>query len=151
MISPWWVLKVGCGLALVVHGVLGATGAVPVRRIVSVDVLVAQSLVFLGTAIHVTHYVILKRVVGGRLDEPGHLVVRGGLFGRVRHPMYLGDALAYAGLALLAGDVVSLGAAAVGTAALRVQCALEDRALATRFGEAFRRWQARTGALVPLA
>ncbi|MDJ0973818.1 MAG: methyltransferase [Planctomycetota bacterium] len=148
MTSPWWLLKIGVGLALVTYAVLVALGYGPVALLLEVPLVVGQALVLLGAALNLVHYGILKRR-SGCLKTPTTLVRTGGLFRYVRHPMYLGDVAIYAGLTLLAPDVIAFGLLALGLVAIERQSRLEDRELGARFGEDFRTWAADTHLLVP--
>ena len=63
--------------------------------------------------------------------------------------MYLGDCLLYAGMGLLVPHPLSAVLVAVGCTALVLQARAEDGHMATLFGEPFRRWQQRSGLLLP--
>ena len=148
MTSPWWLLKIGVGLALVTYAVLVALGNGPVALLLEVPLVVGQALVLLGAALNLVHYGILKRR-SGCLKEPHTLVRTGGLFGYVRHPMYLGDVGIYLGLTLLAPDAVALALLVLGLVAIERQSRLEDRELGARFGEDFSTWASNTRLLLP--
>lgn len=148
MTSLWWLIKVLCGLALVAWAVATALGWTPPVPRVAVPLLVAQVTVIVGALVHVVHYGILKRRAGP-LEHPDHLVTDAGLFRFVRHPMYLGDLICYAGLAALAGDAIALSLLAVGTVALVAQARHEDAALRTLFPQTFEAWHVRTRLLLP--
>ena len=148
MRTPWWFLKIGAGLLLILHAVLHATGAGPWSSRFPVPTMAAQIVVLLGACLHLGHYVVLKRRVED-LSTPETLVTSGGLFGRVRHPMYLGDAVVYLGLVGLAADWVALTLYTVAVVSIVLQCRVEDRDLARRFGAAFDQWAARSRILLP--
>lgn len=142
-------MKVGAGVLLILHALLHALGAGPWSSRVAVPAIVAQILVLLGAGLHLGHYWILKT----RLEDvsaPETLVTSGGLFPRVRHPMYLGDAILYLGLVGLAADAVAAGLYVTAVVGIVGQCRVEDRHLAREFGPAFERWARRTHALMPL-
>jgi protein-S-isoprenylcysteine O-methyltransferase Ste14 len=73
-----------------------------------------------------------------------------GVYSIVRHPLYLGNVLVWAGASLtsgwLAGSIVS---ALLAVAAFAVIARHEDGYLEARFGEPFREWAAVTPAFVP--
>ena len=93
-----------------------------------VNVLVA---LYLASA---SHRVLLRKT----RDEPQ--LIREGVFGIVRHPMYLGEILLYLGVLLFS---LSLAAAAVWIAAiafLHIIARYEERQLLAYFGEDYRRY-----------
>ena len=78
-----------------------------------------------------------------------HALEQGGLYAKVRHPGYLGALIANLGAALafasLPGVLLVLGLALV----LRTRIAHEERMLEERFGDEYRAYRSRTGALLP--
>jgi protein-S-isoprenylcysteine O-methyltransferase Ste14 len=77
------------------------------------------------------------RIVFGEVRDPP-TVIRTGLFGIVRHPMYLSEVILYAGLLSLS---LSLAAAVVWIASiifLATLCRTEERLLIARFGDEYR-------------
>ncbi len=79
-----------------------------------------------------------------------HRVVEDGPFAIVRHPIYLGLIAFFAGTTIALGDpivaVASVGGGAVAVARARA----EERFLAERLGESYRRYQRRVSMLLPL-
>ena len=145
--TGWWALKLAAGGLLVallaehfLVGVLPAWPRPPLR--------LAQAVVVIGGLVTIGHYAALRRC-NRCVARPAELVTRGGLFARVRHPMYLGDLLVYAGLALLAPGPATLAALGVGALAIVRQARLEDRWLARRFGDTHARWRGHTRLLLP--
>ena len=135
----WWRIKVACGAALILHVVvyfLGPAGTGIVPR------LLAQTVAVGGGAITLYHHRLLRRARGP--NGAAALVTRGGLFNWIRHPMYTGDLLLYAGLTLLAPDVVSVSLLLLGAIALYQQARAEDAYLLSVHGDTFSAWQART-------
>lgn len=61
--------------------------------------------------------------------ERGHRVVTNGVYGVVRHPMYLGAALMFVGAPLLTGSVVALVTGAVLTLLLAIRIVNEEQLL----------------------
>jgi protein-S-isoprenylcysteine O-methyltransferase Ste14 len=81
--------------------------------------------------------------------KENHELIRGGPYGRVRHPIYTGILLAVFGSALAMGELrglLALGLIAIGF--LR-RITVEERVLTGQFGEAYTRYQAEVPALVP--
>ncbi len=147
-LSLHWCLKVIIGLGLIGHfialtlnpGLLPALFQLPYPGFLV--------LVLGGGGMVLWHHWILRRA-RRRAGERFILVRRGGLFGRVRHPMYLGDLILYLGLATYPATLVSLAALGIGWWALWRQASREDRELATTFGDDHRRWRQVTGLLLP--
>ena len=148
MITGWWIAKVACGLALVGHLVAMAADLYSLPTFPMFPVLVAQLVVLAGAATTLWHFRLLKSTAGN-LARPERLVSDRGLFKVIRHPMYLGDIVLYAGLAMLASDAVGAVLAAIGIVAIVGQARVEDRAMHARFGDEFDAWKQRTGLLVP--
>ncbi len=144
----WWKLKVLGAMALIACGAARFLLGVPPA--VVVPILWAQILVLIGGVIVLAHYWLLKRRPG-RLDRPGALLTRGGLFSVVRHPMHLGDAVMDLGWTLLAGSWLAYGLYGFCLVALQLQARVEDRHLAECFTEAHRPWRLHTGLLWPRA
>jgi protein-S-isoprenylcysteine O-methyltransferase Ste14 len=144
----WWLIKVACGLLLAGHFIAFTLGLYATRPLIVIPLPVAQVFVVLGAAITLSHYVILKRATR-LLARPARLVVDGGLFSLVRHPMYFGDLIMYAGLAMLTGDLAAVVLAILGAVAIVQQCKIEDRALSERFKSAHERWKSSTRLIVP--
>ena len=65
------------------------------------------------------------------------------------HPMYFGDLIMYAGLAMLTGDLAAVILAFLGAVAIVQQCKIGDRALSERFKAAHERWKSNTRLIVP--
>ena len=78
-----------------------------------------------------------------------HALETGGLYSRVRHPGYLGSLLASLGAALAFGSWVALPLWVLMVIAQGLRVRREERMLAAHFGEAWKHYAARTGALLP--
>lgn len=77
-------------------------------------------------------------------------LVTGGLFARVRNPIFTGMGGVVVGTALLVPNVVALAGAALTLATLQVQVRLvEEPHLLAVHGEAYRRWAAGAGRFLP--
>jgi protein-S-isoprenylcysteine O-methyltransferase Ste14 len=142
----WWRIKVGAGAALIAllcaHYLLGLPQ-------VTLDIprWLAQALVLTGGITTLLHHRIVAGACAG--NQPARLVDSGGLYGWVRHPMYLGDCLLYVGMGLLVPHPLSTLLVAIGCTALVLQARAEDVHMAALFGEPFRCWQQRSGLLLP--
>jgi protein-S-isoprenylcysteine O-methyltransferase Ste14 len=90
----------------------------------------------------------LYLAVGGLLQMRGvenidHLVT-GGLYSRLRHPMYTGFVLWIVGWVLFHGAGASLVAGVICVANILYWSRLEETRLASQFGEAYRRYRMHT-------
>ena len=141
-----WRVKVSAGAALIallcVHFLLGQP-----QTTTDFPRWLAQALVLVGGMTTLLHHRIVARASAG--DRPQTLVNSGGLYRWVRHPMYLGDCLLYAGMALLVPHPLSALLLLIGCIALVLQAKAEDDHMAALFGEPFTSWQQRSGLLLP--
>ena len=78
-----------------------------------------------------------------------HELVTTGPYGMVRHPIYTGLLLAFAGTALAVGEVRGLLALAIACAALWRKLKLEERYMREQFGEAYVEYTRRVAAIIP--
>jgi protein-S-isoprenylcysteine O-methyltransferase Ste14 len=79
-----------------------------------------------------------------------HTLATSGVYGRVRHPGYLGTWLASLGAILAFGSGAMLPLSLLLLGLLHVRLQREERVLESHFGDAFRQYRHRTGALFPL-
>jgi len=110
----------------------------PLRALVGFVLLaVSAAMAFLG----------MRAVFAEKRDPP--VVIRTGLFGYIRHPIYFAEVLLYTGLVCLS---ISLAAAAVLAGAvvfLHRLCRHEERLLLDRFGEEYRGYMRDVGMWFP--
>jgi len=78
-----------------------------------------------------------------------HTLVTSGPYAIVRHPIYTGLLLAFAGTALALGEVRGVLAVALAAASLWRKLRLEERWMTEQFGDAYERYRGRVRALVP--
>jgi len=81
--------------------------------------------------------------------KEGHELIRSGPYRLVRHPIYTGLLLAFAGSALARGEWRGVLAFAITLAALWRKLRLEERWMEETFGEAYARYRAEVAALIP--
>lgn len=144
----FWAIKVLVGLLLVALAFLSPlVDAVP-TRVFRVPLWLAQIPALIGPILHGWHYVLLRSRIP-HLEQPPALVTSGGLLPWIRHPMYLGDALAMLGFTLFWPTLVSCMLLPIGLLALILQARLEDAELRRRFPQAHRQWSMRAGLLWP--
>jgi protein-S-isoprenylcysteine O-methyltransferase Ste14 len=145
----------GSLVVLVAAGVLSGVASVPFR-----DVLVLPRgaalgaglvIAVAGVALRFWSILVLGRFFRGVVTvQADHEVVRAGPYRYLRHPSYLGALGGVLGFGLTGGSVA---AAVVGTAVVGLgvayRIAVEERALRAGLGEAYVRYAATTGRLLP--
>ncbi len=85
-----------------------------------------------------------------KAERAGAGLVTDGIYGVVRHPLYLGSFLLWAGLCLILGDLI-LGAVVLGAFLVSHLLVVrrEEEGLVEQFGAHFRRYRANVPALLP--
>jgi protein-S-isoprenylcysteine O-methyltransferase Ste14 len=83
--------------------------------------------------------------------KESHELVTSGPYRLVRHPIYTGILLAFAGSAIARGEWRGVIALAIGWAALWRKLRVEERWMIEQFGEAYAAYRRRVPALVPSA
>ncbi len=82
--------------------------------------------------------------------EPDHQLVTTGIYGWIRHPLYLGTFLVFLGFPLANQSLVGLALFLIqGIPTLLFRISREERLLQKAFPEAYRAYKKRTGALLP--
>lgn len=109
-------------------------------------------LIALGLLFAVQALLLLARdrSAGERIGK-GHALVTCGPYALVRHPIYAGLLLAFAGTVLARGEVRGLLAWVLAGVFLLGRVRLEERWMAQEFGDAYRDYAKRVAALVPFA
>jgi protein-S-isoprenylcysteine O-methyltransferase Ste14 len=106
--------------------------------------------VALGLGFAVAARVTLGRNWSGTVTlKQGHELIQTGPYRLVRHPIYTGLLLAFAGTAVARGDLRGLVALALVTASFLFKLGVEERFMAERFPQEYPGYMARTPALVP--
>jgi protein-S-isoprenylcysteine O-methyltransferase Ste14 len=80
-----------------------------------------------------------------------HELIQSGPYRHVRHPIYSGLLLAFLGTTVMIGEWRALLAFAIVLASFAHKYRVEERMLQRHFGEGYRQYAARTGALLPWA
>jgi protein-S-isoprenylcysteine O-methyltransferase Ste14 len=80
----------------------------------------------------------------------GHQLVQTGPYAIVRHPIYTGLFFAILGTTFTLGTLASWIAVASGLAGILIRVDVEERLMATEFGDAHAAYRARTWKLIPL-
>lgn len=140
------------GIALVVlqFGLLGALVLVPTApgpdwvRPTAILLTVVAGVVLVAAAIALRAALTVVPE-----PRPGAPLITTGIYGWVRHPMYVGVICVGIALALHAWTVPALALAVALTLLLAVKARYEDRLLRDRWGAAAEDYQSRTGALLP--
>jgi protein-S-isoprenylcysteine O-methyltransferase Ste14 len=79
-----------------------------------------------------------------------HEIVDTGLYGKIRHPAYLGHLVSLLGIGLLLGNWVGLTVLVVlPLAGILYRIRVEERALLSHFGDAYQGYTGRTKRLIP--
>lgn len=129
-----------------------------VRRVPATLMPARDALFFAGTALIVIGIAIRWAAVFtlGRFFtvdvaiRDGHRVVSHGLYGVVRHPMYLGSYVSFIGLGFAFGNWLSLAIIAVATAlAFAYRISVEERALTGALGDEYRAYATHTKRFIP--
>ncbi len=144
----YWKIKVLCGV-LLIFAVIDHYLLHTLHYMQWVPRIVAQGFVLIGAGITIYHYYLLTRD-NRDISQPETLLIHPGLYRVLRHPMYLGDMVLYAGLFLLASGWPALIVFLLGIYALYRQAQVEDDYLQSRFGEAFCNWRDSSGLLWPV-
>jgi len=114
-------------------------------------VFAGTALIVLGSGLRLWAIRTLGRFFTAQVQVKGdHQVVQDGPYRHVRHPSYTGILLGFAGNSLLFHSWVGAVLTAVLVLPIYLyRIRIEEHALGTQLGDAYRRYQATTGALVP--
>jgi protein-S-isoprenylcysteine O-methyltransferase Ste14 len=150
--DPSAVLLVACLTASIVAAIqLGQHGPVlwPGDRVWPLAA--GEVLIAAGVALRAWSILTLGRFFQYRIEvQPEHHVVSRGPYRYVRHPSYTGVALVVMGIALAAGDVLSLAVAVILSAVgLAVRIRAEERQLTEALGAQYVQFAAHRKRLVP--
>lgn len=113
---------------------------------------VGLAIIVIGVAFAIWAILTLGRHYDLELEvHADHELVERGPYRLVRHPVYSGLALHFAGACLATGDLVLIaGTVLVTCPSLVVRARAEERLLRRRFGSAYESYAKRVGMLVPL-
>jgi protein-S-isoprenylcysteine O-methyltransferase Ste14 len=78
-----------------------------------------------------------------------HRLVTGGVYGRIRHPLYLGEIARNLGFTLVLSSVYGFALVLAGCLFLPFRMEIEERMLLERFGEEYEEYMGRTRRLIP--
>jgi protein-S-isoprenylcysteine O-methyltransferase Ste14 len=81
--------------------------------------------------------------------KEGHELIRSGPYGRIRHPIYTGMLIAFAGTALALGEYRGLLGFAIATSTFFFKARKEERYLVQEFGDRFQEHICHTGMFLP--
>jgi len=107
--------------------------------------------VLAGVAFAVWARVVLGHNWSGlvMMVRDGHQLVQRGPYAIVRHPIYTGMFFAILGTALTIGTLASWLAVASGLAGILIRVDVEERLMASEFGEAHAAYRQRTRKFIP--
>ena len=94
-------------------------------------------------------FVLGRRFSGLVAIQPGHALVTDGVYGRIRHPSYLGFLVNSLGWALAFRSGVGLLLTALAIPPLLARIRAEEALLRTQFGETYDAYRSRTARLIP--
>jgi protein-S-isoprenylcysteine O-methyltransferase Ste14 len=94
-------------------------------------------------------FVLGRRFSGLVAIQPGHTLVTTGIYGRIRHPSYLGLLVNALGWALAFRSGVGVLLAALMIPAILARIRAEERLLRTQFGEKYDAYRGRTARMIP--
>lgn len=108
-------------------------------------------LILLGLAIRWTSIFTLREYFTVNVAiQPGHRIVRKGLYRTIRHPSYLGALISFAGLGFALGNWIALASLIVPvTFAFSKRIKIEERALIQTLGDEYRHYCSTTWRLIP--
>lgn len=124
-------------------------------RIQFIPMLGGVALVIFGGSVKTISRMTLKRA-GFGLANSARLrviekqkIVTDGIYGRIRHPLYLGEMMRNVGFALAAYSLYGLIPILMGNALLLFRIGIEERMLLEEFGAEYEEYMRRTKKLVP--
>jgi protein-S-isoprenylcysteine O-methyltransferase Ste14 len=114
--------------------------------------MIGDALVLAGVGFAVWARLVLGHNWSGlvMMVRDGHQLVQTGPYAIVRHPIYTGLFFAILGTTLTLGTLASWIAVASGLAGILIRVDVEERLMATEFGDAHAAYRARTRKLIPL-
>lgn len=143
----WWTVKLVIGVGLIVHSIAGHLGFI--GHIGQLAPAIPLCIIVFAGAANLYHYVLIRRY-NRDISRPEVLIKEGGLFSRVRHPMYFFDLILYLGIALYPMSYWSIALYAAAVVAIVWLAEEEDSLMANRFGDDFSSWRETTSVLMPL-
>lgn len=103
------------------------------------------SVAFLGWTLHT----LGKNLTDTVATRKEHTLITGGPYRFVRHPFYVALILLATSFTMLAANWLLLACGATTFVLLLIRAPIEERMLEERFGDAYREYRLRTGAVVP--
>ncbi len=108
------------------------------------------ALVLVGGIVRMVAFPTLGKQFSGYVTlQEDHQLVQTGIYGVIRHPMYLGILLSMPGFALIFRSWLAIPTFLLSAVFVGVRVRQEEKLLEQRFGEEFARYRSRTRRLVP--
>jgi len=113
--------------------------------------LIGDALVLAGAGFAIWARIVLGHNWSGlvMMVRDGHQLVQTGPYAIVRHPIYTGMFFAILGTTLTIGTLATWLAVAAGLAGILIRVDVEERLMATEFGDAHAAYRARASKLIP--
>jgi protein-S-isoprenylcysteine O-methyltransferase Ste14 len=107
-------------------------------------------LLFLSLYFAIAGFLLLKRrgMPEGNLENTSRLV-KSGIYGYIRHPLYLSLLLLGTGIMLKKTGAWQIAAGSVNLAALWVTCKIEEKEMIAKFGDEYRKYMKETRMFIP--
>jgi len=104
-----------------------------------------------GKEIDLLHFVGIRQWIHlqKRQSSPGEVLITSGIYGRVRHPIYLGSILILWGELHLLKTANGLLFVILATAYFAIGSFMEERRMVRQFGDTYLRYQEKTGRFLP--
>jgi protein-S-isoprenylcysteine O-methyltransferase Ste14 len=124
-------------------------------RIQQYPLILGAAFVILGGSVRAISRMTLKRAGFGLVNSTRlrviekQKVVTDGIYGHVRHPLYLGEIIRNVGFALAANSLYGLILILVGNSLLLFRIEIEERMLVEEFGREYEEYMSRTKKLIP--
>lgn len=118
-------------------------------------IIVGIALVIVGGSIRAVGRMTLKRAGFGLVNSArlrvieGQRIVSNGIYGYIRHPLYLGEIIRNIGLAVAGYSLYGLITILIGNALLLFRIGTEERMLLAEFGGEYKEYMSRTKKLIP--
>jgi protein-S-isoprenylcysteine O-methyltransferase len=136
-------------VAIAISVGLFGIGMIPGTRLILASI--GLALILLGLGLRWTAILTLRRFFTVNVAiQPGHRIVKKGLYGFIRHPSYLGSIVSFIGLGLALSNWIALALLIVPIILAFIRrIGVEEQALAQEFGSEYNDYCRTTWCLIP--